>query len=110
MASFTFGSLGDIVTLCGIIRSAVVAVSDSRGSVAEYGSLLKELESLSGALVAVQLLLEQQPDLKENNGLQTVLCGCFECLKAFCDEIKCFEIMNNRKGKISWGATYKKLR
>ena len=33
--SMTFGSVGDIIAVCGIIRQVVQALSDSRGSAPE---------------------------------------------------------------------------
>lgn len=36
MSSLTFGSVGDIIAICGIIQQVVQALSDTRGSAPEY--------------------------------------------------------------------------
>ena len=110
MASFTFGSFGDIITLCGMVNQAVVSLSDSCGAVAQFHDLLNEISSLSTALSSSKLLLEQNPSLREHSGLQSVLSDCSRCLETFLNKMKSFEILGQDKGKAHLMKTYKKLR
>ena len=76
MASLTIGSVGDIITICDILRTVVQALSESRGSAAEYQALVKELQALSQAVYSVRSLLERHQDLKEIGRLQDLLKDC----------------------------------
>jgi hypothetical protein len=51
--SFTFGSVGDIISICLIIKDLAVALDDSGGSSAEYRELRRELWALERALLEV---------------------------------------------------------
>ncbi|KAL1854486.1 hypothetical protein Daus18300_011407 [Diaporthe australafricana] len=51
MSSVTFGSVGDIITVCLLAKSIVDALDKSRGSSAEYQGLVSELRSLEKALL-----------------------------------------------------------
>ena len=52
----TFGSFGDIVSLCIIVKDLVKALDRSRGSSAEYRAIITELWVLDDILVQVELL------------------------------------------------------
>jgi hypothetical protein len=58
MASFTFGSVGDIIAICQIRQSTVSALNDARGSAAEYQVLGRSLANLfvilENVIVSVQ--------------------------------------------------------
>ncbi|KAF3763114.1 hypothetical protein M406DRAFT_261991 [Cryphonectria parasitica EP155] len=51
MSSVTFGSVGDIITVCLLVKSIVDTLDKSRGSSAEYQGLISELRSLEKALL-----------------------------------------------------------
>ncbi len=56
MSSITFGSVGDIISVCLLVKDVVDALDQSRGSSAEYQALTRELGSLERALLQVDLL------------------------------------------------------
>lgn len=53
----TFGSVGDIIAVCEVVRSLAHALNDIRGSSAEYRAVINELKSLEGALGEVKSLV-----------------------------------------------------
>ncbi|OTB07656.1 hypothetical protein M426DRAFT_8650 [Hypoxylon sp. CI-4A] len=53
MASFTFGSFGDIITTCQLALELGRALSSARGSANEYQSLRKDLDAFVDTLVHV---------------------------------------------------------
>lgn len=60
MSSVTFGSVGDIITVCLLAHSIVKALDDSRGSSAEYNGLISEIRSLECSLLEVELLTRSE--------------------------------------------------
>ena len=54
MASFSFGSFGDIITVCQIAIEFRLALSSSRGSAKCYHDLKKELEGFVTVLRLVR--------------------------------------------------------
>jgi hypothetical protein len=46
----TFGSVGDIIAVVGIIKDLITTLNDSRGSSADYQRILRELTSLQNIL------------------------------------------------------------
>lgn len=54
--SITFGSVGDIIAVCGIVRSFAQALDDIKGSSAEYRAVVNQLNSLEEALDKVKSL------------------------------------------------------
>ncbi|MCJ1377618.1 hypothetical protein MMC17_000713 [Xylographa soralifera] len=67
---FTFGSLGDIVSICLIVKDLVEALDDSRGSSAEYQQLIRELRALEQILLQVDLLWRVCTSTVELNALR----------------------------------------
>lgn len=57
----TFGSVGDIISVCLLVKDLATALNDSRGSSAEYQEVARELWSLERALLEV-LQLSQTLD------------------------------------------------
>ena len=56
LVSVTFGSVGDIISIYIIIKDLVKALDDSRGSLAEYQEVIRELSALDRVLLEVELL------------------------------------------------------
>ena len=54
----TFGSVGDIVSLCLLIKDLVKSLDNSRGSSAEYQAVIRELCSLDHALLEVAVFFD----------------------------------------------------
>jgi hypothetical protein len=52
----TFGSVGDIISICLLVKDLVEALDKSRGSKAEYKSLIRELWILDRSLLEIELL------------------------------------------------------
>lgn len=52
--SITFGSVGDVISVCLLAKSLVDTLNDSRGSSAEYQGLVKELRSLERSLLEIE--------------------------------------------------------
>jgi hypothetical protein len=45
MSAATFGSVGDIIAVVGIIKDLIVTLDDSRGSSADYQRITHELRN-----------------------------------------------------------------
>jgi len=52
----TFGSVGDIISVCLLVKDLVDTLDKARGSQAEYQSLIRELWILDRSLLEVDLL------------------------------------------------------
>ena len=62
----TFGSVGDIISICLLIKDLVKTLENSRGSSAEYQAVTQELWSLEHALLQVEQSMrscKQSPEL-----------------------------------------------
>lgn len=70
MSSVTFGSVGDIITVCLLAKSIVEALNDSRGSSAEYQGLINELRSLECSLLEAELFTRSWTDASTAASLQ----------------------------------------
>ncbi|OCL03673.1 hypothetical protein AOQ84DRAFT_302355 [Glonium stellatum] len=76
----TFGSVGDIISLCGIIQNLVKALDDARGSVHEYRDIVEELRILETAIKEVKRLSSENSDVLELVPLfQTAHRGAAQC-------------------------------
>jgi len=49
----TFGSVGDIIAVCVLVKDCVDALSDTTGSAAQYQAVIRELHVLEKALLEV---------------------------------------------------------
>jgi hypothetical protein len=52
----TFGAVGDIISVCLLVKDLVDALDEARGSKAEYRSVVRELWILDRALLEIDLL------------------------------------------------------
>jgi hypothetical protein len=52
----TFGSVGDILAICALVKDCVDALSDTNGSAPQYQAIVRELEILQKALLEVGVL------------------------------------------------------
>lgn len=57
--SITFGSVGDIISVCRLAKQILLSLDESRGSVREYEILSGELHSLETALLEAALVAEK---------------------------------------------------
>ena len=83
MASLTFGSVGDIITVSSLLVKAVSALSDSCGSSAQYQELLREIRSLNSALQCTSSVIEGDPHVKGSESLRNALSDCYTCLNSY---------------------------
>ncbi|PVH89250.1 hypothetical protein DL98DRAFT_647802 [Cadophora sp. DSE1049] len=88
----TFGSVGDIISICLIVKDLVAALDDSRGSKAEYREVVRELYILDRALLEVDILsrtCERTPELVAlcKTARQTAQ-NCRQCIETFTKKIK----------------------
>lgn len=95
MSSVTFGSVGDIITVCLLAKSIVKALDDSRGSSAEYQGLVTELRSLEFSLLEVELFTRSWRDAPTPVSLQhecsKLVNDCRKTLEAFRDYLKKYD-------------------
>jgi hypothetical protein len=52
----TFGSVGDIISVCLLIKDLVIALDECRGSAKEYQHLMQDLRNLERVLLELDLL------------------------------------------------------
>ncbi|CAD6575091.1 MAG: hypothetical protein ASARMPRED_007053 [Alectoria sarmentosa] len=91
-AGVTFGSVGDIISLCIVIKDLVKALDESRGSSAEYQELIRELWALDRVLLEVELLWRTCECTVELNALREtahrMTDQCRHSIEAFLEKIK----------------------
>lgn len=76
----TFGSVGDIISLCGLIQKLVKALDDARGSAREYRDLVHELDTLQTAIQEVKRLSDENSNILELGPLfETAGKGAAQC-------------------------------
>jgi hypothetical protein len=90
--SITFGSVGDILSVCLIVKDLVAALDNSRGSSAEYREVIRELWGLDRALLEVDLLSRTSESTIELNALfntaRKAADDCRKCISSFLKKIK----------------------
>lgn len=95
MSSVTFGSVGDIITVCLLAKSIVEALDDSRGSSAEYQGLISEIRSLECSLLEVELFTRSWRDSITSTSLQRecskLVNECRKTLQAFQEYLKKYD-------------------
>ena len=105
-AGFTFGSVGDIVSLCIIIKDLVKALDDSRGSSSEYQEVIRELWALERVLMEVELLWKTCESTIELNALRVtahrVVDQCRGSIEKFLQRVKKYapSLRNGGSGSI----------
>lgn len=91
----TAGSIGDIIAICLLVRDCVDALSESRGAVASYQAVIRELYVLEKALLEISLLAQNQSNVPELNELResakTTVDGCQKSLEVFKKKIGKYE-------------------
>jgi hypothetical protein len=65
----TFGSVGDIISICLIIKDLVAALDESSGSSKEFQEVRRELWALERALLEVELLSRTSTSTARLNAL-----------------------------------------
>ena len=92
----TCGSVGDIISVSLLIKDLVKCLDESRGSSAEYQTVIRELWSLDRALLEVELLLRSCKQSAELSGLCETANRCAEqcrkCIEDFRHRTKRYQI------------------
>jgi hypothetical protein len=91
----TFGSVGDIIAVCLLVKDCVDALSETRGSAAEYQAVVRELYILEKVLLEVGILSRTHATSPELNNLfasiTTAIDQCRKSLAAFKSKIKPYD-------------------
>jgi hypothetical protein len=117
----TFGSVGDIVSVSLVFKDLLIALSDSRGSSAEYQSVVRELYVLDTALLQVELLSRSRAATPELHALyetskQTVvkcrdsIAACAARTRKYSESLEVGgsgNILEDTARKIQWRASHK---
>jgi hypothetical protein len=98
MADFTFGSFGDIITICQLVYKTVEALDDARGSAADYQALAKRLQNLEEVIAKIGKLSLAQRKLVDVTALDNTLANCKQCLDKFQQKISPFRRALLQKG------------
>ena len=89
------GSVGDIISICLLVKDLVEALNSSRGAAAEYQEITRELWGLERALLQVDLLSRTCNNSPELNALHETACrtaeDCRRCISDFLKKIKKYE-------------------
>ena len=88
-------SLGDVISIAGLIRDAVKALDETRGSAAEYRNHKEKVEQLSKLMVELETYYKQtgnaaQPTAVHGMTLDLAV-NCRKELEAFSTSIQKFE-------------------
>lgn len=91
----TFGSVGDIIAICLLVKDCVDALSESRGAAASYQAVIRELYILEKALLEIDLLARTHGTGDELHALfesaSTTVKGCQTSLQTFKSRTRRFE-------------------
>ena len=53
----SFDSIGDIIGVCSLVKDFVIALNDSRGSLAKYKGVINKLGVLERTLLEIHVLV-----------------------------------------------------
>ncbi len=88
----TFGSVGDVISVCLLIKDLVKTLDDSRGSSAEYQEVIRELWILERALLEVEILSRTCDNTIELNALYATARrasdDCRGSIEAFLEKVR----------------------
>jgi hypothetical protein len=83
----TFGSVGDFIAISILIKDAVTALDDAKGSASEYHQLIRELLSLERAFLEVGMLCQTTDPSPEiiaiSIQIRRITDQCKSCLEGF---------------------------
>ena len=91
-AGVTFGSVGDILSVCILIKDLIKALDDSRGSATQYQGIVRELWALDRVLLEVEMICSKHEITAELNALKTtarrMADQCRQSMEAFLKKVK----------------------
>ncbi|KAH7410535.1 hypothetical protein BKA64DRAFT_357102 [Cadophora sp. MPI-SDFR-AT-0126] len=117
----SFGSIGDIIAICLLVKDLVAALDESKGSATEYGEVKLELRALERALLEVEVLSRSQASTVKLNALyataRKAALDCRQPIEAFLNMIKKYDsslgagvsrnLVRNTAMKIRWRLSQK---
>lgn len=117
----SFGSVGDIISICLLVKDLVTALDESKGSAAEYREVRLELRALERALLEVEVLSRSHASTVKLNALyataRKAALDCRQPVEAFLYKIKKYDpslgagasknIVRNSAMKIRWQLSQK---
>ena len=101
----TFGAVGDIISVCLLVKDLVDALDEARGSKAEYQAVVRELWILDRALLEIDLLARTHgngatPELRSLcETAQRAATRCKTVVTDFLDRIKRYKVSFEDGGK-----------
>lgn len=112
----SFGSLGDIISLCVLVKDTCKSFDHARGSSAEYQTILAELCALEDVLLQAALLWEQSEYSDDLEALRVTACRtaeqCRGSMERFRERVKKFDatlrpggsgnVARDALGKVRW--------
>ena len=90
----TFGAVGDIISVCLLVKDLVEALDKTRGSKAEYRSAQSELLILEGTLLEVDVLIKAHgsgstPELRDIcTKAEQAAARCKDLIRVFSDRVR----------------------
>ena len=92
VVGFTFGSVGDIISLSILIKDLVNALDETQGASAEYREIMRELQALDRVLLEVEQLARGCEETMELNALRVtarrIVDECRESIESFLNKVK----------------------
>lgn len=110
----TFGSVGDIIAVVSIVKDLIEALDKSRGSAAEYQSLIRDLRLLGEVLSKIEEFSSTYETNHELAALYEVarrlVEPCRQAIEAFGSRVRKYESTLGRDNGNVAKATFAKLR
>jgi len=100
--SVTFGAVGDIISVCLLVKDLVELLDNSRGSPGEYRSLVRELYALERSLLHIDILCKTYGDSSEIGDIciaaQGAVKECQQSLEELCSRIQKYDVSFQKDG------------
>ena len=117
----TFGSVGDIISVCLLIKDIVAALNDCKGSAHNYQRLIRELDLLERVLLQVDQLVSKHKASPAFDVLsiatQEAVESCRQSARPFLERVKKYSeslkpggsgnIVKDAARKVQWRALQK---
>jgi len=111
--SITFGAVGDIISVCILVKDLVELLDNSRGSPGEYRTLIRELWALDRSLLHIDILCRTYGNSSEIGDIckdaQNVVQECQQSLEELCRRIQKYDasFQNDGSGNVIKDAAMK---
>lgn len=95
MSSISFGSVGDIISVCLLAKQVVEMLDKTRGASAQYQGIIAEIRALEMSLLEVEVFARKH---KDNSQISLVInkiyeqaYACGKIIKDFHEQLKKYE-------------------